>query len=222
MVNILLRLHKRRLYTILGVALSCFICGFFIDLIYYAKNPAATFIPFGMLLGAATVIILCIASDAIYAQGFSLALRFGKTRRDFMISYTLELLIWALLCFFLLIIMSMLEYGIYLTHFSGIDRSMAFMRHWLILMLLIPVTILVHMFFGTLYSKWGTPISALAIVLLKALLMSLRQAERFRIFKSFLRSVLMRHWTIPAVIGLLFCAMLAGTILRLGNRQTLK
>lgn len=219
MVTSYLQLHKKWFTTIIMILWPCFVGGLIIDLLYTA---ASAFFPVGMLLGAVILTYACMFFGWSYARDFSLALTFGKTRKDFMISYALELLIWALLSFVLLIVMSLLEYGVCLLIFKDMERSLFFMLLWPLLLPLIPIAITVNMFFGSLYAKWGTS-ALLLILLLKMGASSLNQIDGFKTFRLYVLAVLLQlHWSIWVIICVICFLLLINTIIRLGKRQALK
>lgn len=158
-----------------------------------------------------------------YYQQFTLALSFGQTRKEFMTVFALRQGIWISITVGALMIISFLEsllYRIFLhDRFDEIYALIKFQPLWLLA--IIPVFVILSMFLGTLFCKFGRRFSSIInmIFCLSPFLIRICISNADASVFSHIASV-------EPIVWLGLCAVLAAgmvfVIIKLGMRYTVK
>lgn len=154
-----MKLHKGTPVVMLLCLLGLFLIGFtIICAILKLDETAISWGPLGTLFAFLGLIIYAAISFLSYHQDFMLALSMGRTRREFMVIYAFEQLIWLLLTYVCLFCMALLERGLYLVMFPWAYEDFSifpYLTDWRIVAASIFALILIPMFMGALYSRFG-------------------------------------------------------------------
>lgn len=163
-----LKLHAQTPLILLLCILIFYTMGFgLLCLIMLTDETAVTWFPMGSLLALVGVLIFAVISYLSYHQDFMLALSLGRTRKKFMLSYALEQLLWLTLAYALVLALSWLERRLCLRLFpeDGEEFSMlsVLTKPWL-MCTFIPVLVLIQMFCGALYGRFGKPFNVVMYI----------------------------------------------------------
>lgn len=153
-----LKLHK---HTFLILAL-CIICLFLVGagmlcLILGLDDTAVSWFGLGGILAGTGLVFFAVMCFLSYYQDFMLALSLGRTRREFMLYYALEQLLWLIIGYALLLLLAWFETLLYPAIFPNIYEEFSilpFLLNWYVVPILL-VLVIVQMFFGALYSRFG-------------------------------------------------------------------
>lgn len=154
-----IKLHKQTPVVMLSCFLGFFLVGFAIlCTIMKLDETAVSWGPLGTIFALLGLIVFAVISFLSYHQDFMLALSMGRTRREFMVTYALEQLIWTLLAYACLLCLALLERGLYTVMFPWAYEDFnifPYLTDWRIVAASILALILIPMFLGALYSRFG-------------------------------------------------------------------
>ena len=163
-----LKLHMQVPLTRLVVVLVSFAMGLCLMLFILLLDEGESWFPMGSLMALAGILIMAALGYLSYPQQFMLALSMGRTRKQFMISYALEELLWLTLSYGLVLLLSWLEsrYRLILFPQSELGASLLpILTDFRVILTAIPVLALLEMFCGSLYSRFGKPFNVVMYVL---------------------------------------------------------
>ena len=150
-----LKLHMQVPLTRLVVVLVSFAMGLSLLLFILLLDEGESWFPMGSLMALAGILFTAALGYLSYPQQFMLALSMGRTRKQFMISYALEELLWLTLSYGLVLLLSWLEsrYRLILFPQSELGASLLhILTDFRVILTAIPVLVLLEMFCGSLYS----------------------------------------------------------------------
>ena len=154
-----IRLHKNGWLILLGILAGTFIFGMIMVAVIMANdNDPSSWFCMGTLLASLVLICAGLFMAAFgYPQEFMLALSMGRTRRDFMASYYLRLILQLLAGWLLILVLHQIELKAYTLIYYRYQNEtyFSFLTDWRVLVpifLLFPV---LSMFIGGLYGKYG-------------------------------------------------------------------
>ena len=154
-----LRLHKSSLLISLLILLGGFAFGvILVTIIMLTDEDPGSWFCMGTLLACLALVAVSLFQSAFgYPQEFMLALSMGRTRKHFMVSYYLRLLITLLPGWALILLLHQIELRGYTLYFYRYQNEVffSFLYDWRVLVpvfLLLPI---LSMFLGALYGKYG-------------------------------------------------------------------
>lgn len=154
-----LRLHKKTPLTLLSWMLAFFLLGLLmVWFMVGLTEDETTWFPMGGLLAAMGIVSFSILCFLSYHQDFMLALSFGRTRKEFMLLFALEQLIWIIAAYLGVILVAVLEEVLYSQLFPGMPGDISlipFLTDWRVFLSCIAALVILPMFLGTLHSRFG-------------------------------------------------------------------
>lgn len=221
-----LRLHKNTLLTLLCWMLAFFLLGLLmVWFIVGVTGDETTWFPMGGVLSAVGVLLLAIFCYLSYHQDFMLALSFGRTRKEFMLLFALEQLLWVTVAYVGVMLLTALEEVIYSLLFPGMPGEISFMpilADWRVFLPCVAALVILPMFFGALYSRFGKRFGiVLYVIWLLAFLVFPRLADRLenRLDLGILEKIPVLGWII---LGMAAAAAMILTTVKLGSKQTVR
>lgn len=153
------KLHKKSFFGMQLALLGAFALGFVMVLaiMNFDEDPGSWFC-MGTLLAA---IALCFTSILAYGFGyfqeFQLALSMGRGRMAFLGAYVIRLLLHFLLGYAIVLGLYQTELAIYPVLFPQYDNEIAFsfLYHWKVFVPVLIGVVLVTLFLGSLYGRYG-------------------------------------------------------------------
>ena len=136
-------------------------------LIFTLDDTATTWIPAATIFGCMGLVLYSILTFLGYPQKFMLALSFGRTRREFLIGYALEHLLLMIGAYMLVLGLSWLEEWLYNLLFPGIVKEFDLFPYLIKPGIMVPVIaglVVIPMFLGALYSRFGKVFCVIAYV----------------------------------------------------------
>ncbi len=221
-----LRLHKNTLLTLLSWMLAFFLLGLLmVWFIVGVTGDETTWFPMGGFLSAVGVLLLSIFCFLSYHQDFMLALSFGRTRKEFMLLFALEQLLWVTVAYVGVMLLTALEEVIYSLLFPGMPGEISFMpilADWRVFLPCVAALVILPMFFGALYSRFGKRFGiVLYVIWLLAFLVLPRLADRLenRLDLGILEKIPVLGWII---LGMAAAAAMILTTVKLGLKQMVR
>ena len=154
-----LRLHKNGILGQLLGLVGAFVFGvILVAIIMFTDDDPGSWFCMGTLMAGLVLVALTLFTSAFgYPQEFMLALSMGRTRKSFMVSYYLRLLITLLLGWALILLLHQIELRSYTLLYYKYQNEVffSFLTDWRVLVpvfLLLPIG---SMFLGALYGKYG-------------------------------------------------------------------
>ena len=154
-----LRLHKNGMLGQLLGLVGAFVFGvILVAIIMFTDDDPGSWFCMGTLMAGLVLVALTLFTSAFgYPQEFMLALSMGRTRKSFMVSYYLRLLITLLLGWALILLLHQIELRSYTLLYYKYQNEVffSFLTDWRVLVpvfLLLPIG---SMFLGALYGKYG-------------------------------------------------------------------
>ena len=154
-----LRLHKNGILGQLLVLLGAFLFGvILVTIIMLTDDDPGSWFCMGTLMAGLVLVAIALFTSAFgYPQEFMLALSMGRTRKEFMVSYYLRMLVTLLLGWALVLLLHRIELSVYPLLFPQYENEIffGFLTNWRVMLpvfLLLPV---LSMFLGALYGKYG-------------------------------------------------------------------
>ena len=153
------RLHKNGLFALLGVLVAGFLFGaVLVAIIMHTDDDPGSWFCMGTLMACLVLVAVELFTSAFgYPQEFMLALSMGRTRKEFMLSYYLRMLLQLVLGWLLILLLHQIELRGYTLMYYRYQNEIffSFLSDWRVLVpvfLLLPV---LSMFLGALYGKFG-------------------------------------------------------------------
>lgn len=211
-----LKLHMQVPLTRLVVVLGCFAMGLSLLLLILILDEGESWSPMGSLIALAGLLIMTVVGYLNYPQQFMLALSMGRTRKQFMLSYTLDELLWTTLAYGLVLLLSWLESRYRLILFpeaKPVISLLPVLMDFRVILTAIPALVLLEIFCGALYSRFGKPVNVAIYILWMSLAMSVSQWAH-RIVPLF--QGLAALWIPLGIIGM---SVMAFVVIYLGRNQ---
>lgn len=221
-----LRLHKKTPLTLLGWMLAFFLLGLLmVWFIVGVTGDETTWFPMGGLLAAVGIFIFAILCFLSYHQDFMLALSLGRTRKEFMLFFAIEQLIWVVAAYIGVILVTVLEEVMYSQLFPGMPGEISFvpiLTDWRVFLPCIAALVILPMFLGALYSRFGKRFGIILYFIWLVLCLVLpRLVERLESHwnLNLLEKIPVLGWIVLGIGAL--AAMLITTV-KLGMKQTVR
>lgn len=154
-----LRLHKSGFLALLAIMLGAFLFGMvLVSIIMYTDADSDTWFCMGTLLACIVLVVSGVIFAAFsYPQEFMLALSMGRTRKAFMVSYYVRIMLQLAVGWLLVLLLHQIELRTYTLMFYRYQNEVffSFLTDWRVL---VPVFLLLPiggMFLGALYGKFG-------------------------------------------------------------------
>lgn len=160
-----IRMHIKSMLLLYILVLVGWIFGtLLLSIILWADETAVSWFCSG------TIFALFVMSGVMmllfwkYPQEFMLALSMGQTRKEFMITYALRQILWAIAAYAIILLLHRLEGLYYQVMFPDKAQAFAldFLTDWRIVVPFIPGLALLLMFLGTMYGRFGNRFLAIA------------------------------------------------------------
>ena len=151
-----MKLGSTSLALCLFVTILSYLMGFgFVCLICNTADAESWFC-MGTMITLILLVIFIIMSGIGYHSEFMLALSMGRTRKEFMGSYALRQILSIGVCYLLIQVLYRVEMAVYPLLFPGLSNEVefTFVTSWW-LPLFIPLLMMLSMFVGALYSRFG-------------------------------------------------------------------
>lgn len=195
----------------------------FLALILWLDDEPTGWFPMGTITDILIPVITSFVGGMLYPQSFNLALSMGRTRKDFMFSYALRQLAWLVCGYILILILNRIEMTVLPALLGGYgeeDMSMGFLTDWQIIVPVIAALVLLHMFIGSLYCRFGKGVGLVLYVVWMAACIGLpRLLHEDSPFLAFVLAVPTAGWIGLAVA--VATAMLTFTLLQ-GRKQAVR
>ncbi|MGN0365934.1 MAG: hypothetical protein ACI4E5_08375 [Suilimivivens sp.] len=211
-------------FFLLGVLMVCAILGL--------EDTAVSWVSLGTLMGMIGVVTFSAICILSFCQDFMLALSMGMTRREFMITYALEQLVLILLAYIGLLLGALLESAIYPVMFPKAFEKfsiLSYLTDWKIVVPSVLAFVLLPMFFGTLYSRFGKKFGVILYIIWMVLcLLGARVGDLASAAGVPSQVGNMPGWltTIPiigwVIVGAIAAIAMIFTIIHLGMKQMVK
>lgn len=211
-----LKLHMQVPLTRLVVVLVSFAMGLSLLLFILLLDEGESWFPMGSLMALAGILFTAALGYLSYPQQFMLALSMGRTRKQFMLSYALKELLWTTLAYGLVLLLSWLESANRLILFPEAKPAISLLpilTDFRVIITAIPALVLLEMFCGALYSRFGKPVNVVIYILWMSLAMSVSQWAH-RIVPVF--QGLAAFWIPLGIIGM---SVMAFVVIYLGRNQ---
>lgn len=154
-----LKLHKSSFLISFLVELGGFLFGFLlVNLIMRLDDDPGSWFCMGTLMALAMgVMVLFLMGGLGYSNEFQLALSMGRTRKAFMASYALRLLLQIIMSYILILAVYHLELAIYPLLFPGyeIEVAFSFLTNWKVILPSALAILVLAMFLGAIYGRYG-------------------------------------------------------------------
>ncbi len=138
-----------------GTGLMCLICT------VESQEPLSEdsfYTSMGTMMAVLGLLAYSVFGFLTYTHEFNLALTMGRTRKEFLVFYALERLIMSVLLLGVSFLLSPIETALYKVLYPTwyLDNFlMTWLLDWRVLLALIAVMVLLPMFFGSMYSRFG-------------------------------------------------------------------
>ena len=212
-----LKLHAQTPLTLLISTLLLFVVGLgFLCFIMILVEEEDGWIPLGSLLALVSLVIFTVVNYMNYPREFMLALSLGQTRKEFLLSHVIGRLLWTTLAYGVVLLLTWLECGLCRFLFSQTEEVFALMpilTDGRVILTAIPALVLLEMFCGALYSRFGKPVNVVIYILWMSLAMSVSQWAH-RIVPVF--QGLAAFWIPLGIIGM---SVMAFVVIYLGRNQ---
>lgn len=152
------KLHKDDLMMPLLVVSACWLMGFGLCcVIMFTIDDPGSWVTFGTFMAFFFLIMFAVMFFAKFHQEFMLALSMGRTRTEFLLSYALRTLVWLIAGYGLLLVLYRVELALGAKLFAQwpLEVDPTFLMDWCFVLILIPGVVLLSMFMGVLYSRFG-------------------------------------------------------------------
>lgn len=176
-----------------------------------------TWLPLAGMLALIGVMLYLIFSVPDYHQSFMLALSMGCTRREFMILDAAEKLIWIVLSYLCIIMVCLFEELLY-CRVPGEFIFIPILTDWRVFLTCIAVMVILPMFLGALYSRFGWRLRIVLYFIWLILILILPRLESHWNL-SLLEKMPVLGWIVLGIGAL--AAMLITTV-KLGMKQAVR
>lgn len=152
------KLNKDEILTLLlALPIACLIGVGMNPLIMMLDEEINTYFCMGTILCLLVVIIFTVVTGYTYHQEFMLALSMGQTRKAFMAICAVRKLVFLAISYVVILLLYRLELAAYSVIFPLLENEFAFdfLTDWRIILPAIPSLLIVSMFIGSIYSRFG-------------------------------------------------------------------
>lgn len=153
------RLYRKSSLTMLLSLVGIFLLGIgmVILIMTMEEDPGAWFCMGTLLTCIALLVMQLLFAAFSYAQEFSLALSFGRTRTAFMGAYALRIVLQLILGWFLILGLHRIELALYPRLFPqyGNEIYFGFLTNWRVMVPVLLGLPILSMFIGSLYGHFG-------------------------------------------------------------------
>lgn len=211
-----LKLNIQVLLTRLVVVLVSFAMGLSLLFLILFLDKGESWFPMGSLMALAGILITTAAGYLSYPQQFMLALSMGQTRKQYMIRYAIESLLWVTLSYGLLLLLSWLESRNRMFLFPQAELGVSLLpilTDWPVILTAIPALVLLEMFYGTLYSRFGKTFNIVVYVLWMSTALSISKWVHHII------PILQNYAALWIILGIVGAAMMIFVTIHLGRKQ---
>ena len=227
-------LQKGNILIALGGVLGCWFLGtLLMSIIFWADETAEAWFCMGAISGLLAMAGFMLLLFWTYPREFMLALSMGQTRREFMLTYALQQTLWLLAAYVAVLLLQELEGLYYGLMFPDKAKAFAldFMTDGGFVALLISGLVLLNMFLGTMYSRFGKKFLGIlyfvwigACIFLPRLLVHWEEytgplQQELRAVARWLSALPPAAWAAVAVAG---AGAMAAAVLRLGMKQAVR
>lgn len=160
-----IRMHIKSMLLLYILVLVGWIFGtLLLSIILWADKTAVSWFCLGTILALFAMSGVMMLLFWKYPQEFMLALSMGQTRKEFMITYALRKILWAIAAYAIILLLHRLEGLYYQVMFPDKAQAFAldFLTDWRIMIPFIPGLVLLHMFMGAMYGRFGNRLLAIA------------------------------------------------------------
>ena len=220
-----LRIYKVTPFIALISLPLCFLLGILVTgLICWADNEVVTWNTLGTLFYIFILACTLYISCQDYPRDIMLALSFGYTRREYLTSFAITRLLLVGLAYILLILMCWLESVFYPALFPQllqVSSLLPILTDWRVALISISALVIVPMFFGALYARFGKPMGMILYFLWIGCCMLLP-----RLAEGLDTGLLVCLLSIPPVVwcllGIFALAAMAVVTVRLNMKQSVR
>lgn len=217
-----LKLHKKDYLLPLCMILVCFLLGFgFCCVIMFAVGDVNSWVTCGTYAAFVGMLVYVVLNFAKYHQEFMLSLSMGRTRGAFLISYALRMVLELFVGYGLVLALYRLELAVGNKMFAlyPMEAEADFLLDWRMIAFFAPTMVILAMFIGSLYSRFGKNVLAvLWCVYMAICLLAPRLVEMGKVVR-FLSAVPVWGWIAAGLVAL---AAMAATVIGLGKKQMVK
>lgn len=221
------KIHKKSHLLSFLVLPGSFLVGLvlLVILMEVPEGPGS-WVCFGTMIAMGMTAIYTIMLYMYYHQELMLALSMGRTRREFILSYTVRKFLWLVVAYVLLLVFSRVEAALYTAWYPQYEClfSADVLLEWPVVLPVLVLLTLLHVCLGVLYSRIGRNF-AIAIYFIWAALCVLStrlipdDGHDGESTVNFLSAVPL--WLVM-VIGVAAAAAMAVVIIRLGRKQMVR
>lgn len=172
----MLKLHIQVPVMRLLVMLISFGMGASLLFVILFLDADESWFPMGSLMALIGMLIFTVVNYLTYPREFMLALSMGRTRKEFMLSHALEQLLWAVLSYGLLLLLSWLESAnrlILSPDAKPVISLLPILSDGRVILTAISALVLLEMFCGAMYGRFGKPFNVVLYVLWMSMVLSL-------------------------------------------------
>lgn len=220
-----IKLHKG---SMLGMWLTIpigFAMGFgILCLIMLLDETTTEWAPLGTIGSLFPVALVMIVGFLGYRQEFMLALTMGRRRKAFMLAYALRQTVWALVAYGIVLTLCQVETVLAGLMFGGKplteDISVGLLLKWQFLVPWVLGLVLLNMFLGALYSRFGKPFGmVLYFVWIGSCILLPEMLEKMPGVTGWFAALPWQAW---AGIGLAAAVAMTVTVVALGRKQMVR
>lgn len=154
-----LKLRKENLAVLLVTLAAGFVVGFgVLCAIVFVDGDVSGWFCLGTIVALFALLMCAVIFSAVTYRGeLMLALSMGRTRRDFVWAYALRQLLNLIIGYVIVLALNRLELALGRWLFTGLECEMPleFLTDWRYVLPVFPAVILLTLFIGTLYSRFG-------------------------------------------------------------------
>lgn len=153
------KLNKKSFFAMLAVLPCIFLFGFVMVLLIMTQDedPGSWFC-MGTMLAAVALCFLSLLTYAIsYFQQMQLALSMGRRRKDFLAAYALRMVLFLVVGYAVVLALYQMEIALYSSFFPqfGNEAAFTFLTDWRVIVPIFAGLLLLSLFFGALYGRYG-------------------------------------------------------------------
>lgn len=159
-----LKLHSKNTFGKALIPLIGLGIGILMVWLILWTEEETTFFCMGTLIALMMLVMVSLVWCMHFPQEYMLALSMGRTRKEFLFSYALRSILSQVLGYLIVLLGYGIELTVYPLLFPGYGNEMTFdfLFQWWVIALAVPGVVLVQMFLGVLYGKFGKPFLAVA------------------------------------------------------------
>lgn len=159
-----LKIHSKSTFGKALIPLLGMAMGMFMVWLILSTEEETFFFCMGTLIAFMVLILVSLIWCMYFPQESMLALSMGRTRKEFLFSYTVRNILSQGLSYLLVLLCYGIELTVYPLLYPGYTNEMPFdfLFQWWVIALAVPGVVLVQMFLGVLYCKFGKPFLSVA------------------------------------------------------------